>query len=259
MSKDRLTVARELAQEVGELLREGYGRSTQIRLKKSPTDLVTEYDLAAERILLDRLGQEYPQDGILSEEAGTAGSTETRWVLDPLDGTTNFAHGLPIFSVSIAYVVNSRSELGVVYAPILEEMFTVRRGQKAFLNGQPLQVSPTAELEQSLLATGFPYDIRTSDDTNLEKFGALTLRTHAVRRLGSAALDMCYTAAGRLEGYWELATNPWDYAAGALMIQEAGGRASQLDGSPLKFHGRSTILATNGHIHSALAEVLSNA
>lgn len=255
-NEERLALAHELAHEAGELLREGYGQSTDVKTKKSPTDLLTEYDLAAEALLLDRLRREYPQDGILSEEAGQEGSTAARWILDPLDGTTNFAHGLPIFCVSIAYVVGIETQVGVVYAPILDEMFSARRGAGAQLNGRPLQVSSNQELEDSLLATGFPYDIRTSQVTNLDKFGALSVRTRAVRRLGSAALDICYTAAGRFAGYWELATNPWDYAAGALMILEAGGRISQLDGSPLTYRGRSTVLATNGRIHMALKEAL---
>lgn len=259
MSEERLSLARELALEVGALLREGYGQRTAVEQKRSPTDLLTEYDLAAEDLLLERLRREYPQDGILSEEAGQEGKASSRWVLDPLDGTTNYAHGLPIFCVSIAYVEGTQTEVGVVYAPILDEMFTARRGQGAQLNAQPVRVSDTRELDSSLLATGFPYDIRTSQITNLDKFGALSVRTRAVRRLGSAALDICYTAAGRLDGYWELATNPWDYAAAALMIQEAGGHVSQLDGSPLDYQGRSTVLATNGHIHTELQEALNRA
>ena len=248
--------ARDLARDVGQVLRSGYGKAERIQTKKSHVDLVTEYDLRAEELILERITREYPDHAIMSEESGKQGDQAEMWVIDPLDGTTNFAHGLPIFSVSIAFLREGVPELGVVYAPALEEFFTAIAGRGAWLNDEPLSVSDTDSLEQSLMVTGFPYDIHDREDTNIEHFAAFAMRTRAVRRLGSAAIDLCYVAAGRFEGYWELETYPWDCAAGGLLVQEAGGLVTKIDGAPMDYTVPTPMMASNGLVHEAMLELL---
>lgn len=252
----RLSFARNLAFEVGELLQDGQGKASEVRTKASTTDLLTEYDLKAEELILARIREAYPEEGILSEEAGAEGPQESVWIVDPLDGTTNFAHGLPIFSVSIAHVQEDRPTVAVVHAPLLGETFTATAGAGSALNDKPLRVSTTSELQQSLLVTGFPYNVQTRPDNNLDNYAKFSLRTRAVRRLGSAAVDLCYVGAGRFDGYWEVETSPWDFAAGMLVIQEAGGKVTRVDGSPPPFTERSSILATNGLLHRPMQELL---
>jgi len=255
--QDRLQLAVELARRAGGLLLDGYGRATQVR-HKGAVDLVTEYDLKAEQLLVEGIRSVYPADAILSEEGGGQEGEGVRWLVDPLDGTTNFAHGLPIFSVSIACVRAKELLLGVIYDPTREELFHTLAGEGAFLNEAPIRVSAATTLDESLLVTGFPYDIRTNPDNNLSYFNALAVRARAVRRLGSAALDLAYVAAGRFDGYWELRLNPWDWAAGVLLVREAGGRATTFGENEKGLDGDPTLVATNGRIHNELMAALQS-
>ena len=255
--QDRLQLAVELARRAGGLLLDGYGRATQVR-HKGAVDLVTEYDLKAEQLLVEGIRSVYPADAILSEEGGGQEGEGVRWLVDPLDGTTNFAHGLPIFSVSIACVRAKELLLGVIYDPTREELFHTLAGGGAFLNEAPIRVSAATTLDESLLVTGFPYDIRTNPDNNLSYFNALAVRARAVRRLGSAALDLAYVAAGRFDGYWELRLNPWDWAAGVLLVREAGGRATTFGENEKGLDGDPTLVATNGRIHNELMAALQS-
>ena len=226
--------------------------------KKGAIDLVTEVDLECERVCRAVIAERYPSHDILAEEMSRPGdrsSSRHRWVFDPLDGTTNYAHGLPIFCASLALEIDGRAEVGTVYDPTRRELFTAERGVGAFLNGVPLRVSSTATLLDSLLVTGFPYDVHKHTADLLEMFGAFLGTARAVRRLGSAALDLCYVAAGRFEGFWEQHLHPWDVAAGALIAEEAGGRVTGMDGSqfdPAAAH----LVASNGHIHDAMLGVI---
>jgi myo-inositol-1(or 4)-monophosphatase len=252
--EDRLTRAVELAREAGSLLRSGMGNVEAVE-HKGAIDLVTEFDLQSERLLVEGLRRSFPEDPILAEEGGGAAGGH-RWLIDPLDGTTNFAHGLPVFCISMAYVEAGAIQLGVVYDPMRSELFQALRGQGASLNGKPIHVSREALLDRSLLVTGFPYDIRTADETNLDHFSRLSLRAQAVRRLGSAALDLAYVAAGRFDGYWELRLSPWDWGAGILLVREAGGKVTRLEGDADIFRPPTSIVASNGLIHEAMLRVL---
>jgi len=255
--QDRLQLAVELARRAGGLLLDGYGHATQVR-HKGAIDLVTEYDLKSEQLLVEGIRTAFPADAILSEEGGGREGEGVRWLVDPLDGTTNFAHGLPIFSISIACVRAEELLLGVIYDPTREELFHTLAGVGAFLNEAPIRVSAATTLDESLLVTGFPYDIRTNPDNNLSYFNALAVRARAVRRLGSAALDLAYIAAGRFDGYWELRLNPWDWAAGVLLVREAGGRVTTFGKAEKVLDGDATLVATNGQIHDELLAVLKS-
>jgi len=226
--------------------------------KKGEIDLVTEVDLECERVCREVIAERFPDHDILAEELSRPGeraSSRYRWVFDPVDGTTNYAHGLPIFCASLALEIDGRAEIGAVYDPSRRELFTAERGVGAFLNGVPLRVSSTETLIDSLLVTGFPYDVHARTSELLELFGAFLATARAVRRLGSAALDLCYVAAGRFDGFWEKNLKPWDVAAGALIAAEAGGRVTGMDGSrfdPAAAH----LLASNGRIHDAMLAVI---
>src|SRR3989338_3847851 len=217
-------VAVETAKRAGALLRAELGKRRQIACKGSPTNLVTEMDRRAEALIIEAIQAEFPGDASLSEERGTLGGPSgRRWIIDPLDGTTNYAHGIPIFCVSIALEVDGQTRLGVVYDSNLDECFMAGRGGGAGRNGARLSVSDAATLNESLVATGLPYDIRETPRNNLAEFAAFSLRCQGVRRMGSAVLYFCYVAAGRFDGYWELRVGPWDAAAGALLGGEGGG------------------------------------
>jgi myo-inositol-1(or 4)-monophosphatase len=224
--------------------------------KKGRIDLVTAADLEVERMFRALVGERFPSHAVLGEEATGPGDTaECRWIIDPVDGTTNFAHGLAFFCVSIALEIRGTVEIGVVYDPIAEELFTAERGGGARLNGVPLHVSSTAALVDALVVTGFPYTVREDPGSQVAVFAAFLREAQAVRRLGSAALDLCYVAAGRFEGYWESKIHPWDIAAGALLVCEAGGTVSGADGSPFDlFAGH--VLASNGQVHGLMLEVI---
>ncbi len=245
----------EAALAAGELLMKRF-RTEMAVAHKGEIDLVTEVDLAAEALIVSALQREFPDSAILAEEGhAAASSSPVTWVIDPLDGTTNYAHGLPFFAVSIGLEVQGEIELGIVYVPTLEELFTAHRGTGACLNGTPIHVSGTDSLNTSLLTTGFPYDIRTSRETNLEYFSEFARSSLAVRRAGSAAMDFCYVAAGRYDGFWEIKLNPWDCAAGYLMVREAGGRVTDFRGRDGTIYDRE-VLATNGLIHDAMLNIL---
>jgi myo-inositol-1(or 4)-monophosphatase len=252
-----LALAVDLARRAGAIQRSRYETALEISTKSAPVDLVTEVDRACEALVVGALEKERPGDAVLAEEGGgrdREGAT-WRWIIDPLDGTTNYAHGYPRFCVSIGVEREGERELGVVYDPLLDELYHGVRGGGAFRNGRPIRVSEETRLDRSLLATGFAYDARESELDNLNYFGAFLKRVRALRRDGSAALDLCYVACGRLEGYWELKLKPWDVAAGALLVEEAGGRFSDFAGAAGARSGRE-VVASNGGIHAAMLECI---
>jgi myo-inositol-1(or 4)-monophosphatase len=225
--------------------------------KKGTIDLVTEVDLAVERMFREMIGARFPDHQILAEEMGGAASVPPGpcWVFDPVDGTTNFAHGLPIFCASLALEIDGVAELAAVYDPNRRELFTAERGGGAFLNGVPLHVSSARQLVDAMLVTGFPYDVHARVDEIVGLFAKFVGRARAVRRLGSAAIDLCWVAAGRMDGFWESDLKPWDIAGGALIVAEAGGRVTTLSGTPFTSRG-GHVLATNGHVHDAMLDVI---
>jgi myo-inositol-1(or 4)-monophosphatase len=254
---EALNFAIATVQEAGAVLRDFYRTGVTVKYK-GEIDLITEADHASEALILNRIRSAYPDCAILAEESGaSANSSPYVWIADPLDGTTNFAHGLPIFSVTVALLVNGVIEVGATYDPIYDELYTAQRGQGAYLNGERLHVSAAPTLDKALLVTGFPYDRRTNPNNNIKQFTDFSLRAQGVLRLGSAALDLGAVAAGRLDGYWEFGINPWDIAAGVLMVTEAGGQVTMPDGSPLDLFARQ-VVASNGLIQDEMIDVLMN-
>ncbi len=253
--EDFTRVGEEAARAAGRFLMEHLYGGFKVD-RKGEIDLVTEVDIAAEKMIVSRIKDCFPGHAVLAEELhpGTKPGGCT-WIIDPLDGTTNYAHGFPVFAVSIGLEIAGVVEWGIVYNPNLEEVFVARRGGGAFLNGNPISVSGTELLSASLLATGFPYDIRTSPKTNLDHFRSFALCAQGIRRAGSAALDLCYVAAGRFDGFWEFKQNPWDCAPGYLMVREAGGRVTNHKGEFGSIYDREC-LATNGLIHESMMKVL---
>ena len=230
-----------------------------ITRKSSAVDLVTEADREAEAAVIEVLQRAYPAHAILAEEGGgNAHVSEHRWIVDPLDGTTNFAHGFPQFCVSIAYERRGRILLGVVFDSLKKELFVALHGRGARLNGKPIHVTRTPVLDMALLATGFPYDRRERRRYYLAFWEAFMLRTQGVRRTGSAALDLAWVACGRVDGFWEFGLKPWDVAAGALIVEEAGGHVSNMDGSALDLAG-AQIIGSNGRLHQQMIETISSA
>ncbi|MBI5565586.1 MAG: inositol monophosphatase [Chloroflexi bacterium] len=248
--------ATDTAREAGALLRDYYQRGVTAEYK-GEIDLVTEADRASERLILDRIRAAYPDHAILSEENGANHQTSRyRWIADPLDGTTNFAHGFPAFCVTLALLVDDTLELGVTYDPLRDELFAARRGRGARLNDRVIHVSKTPLLDRALLCTGFPYDRRTNPLNNTQQFEAFLRQSQAVLRVGSAALDLAYVACGRLDGFWEFRLNAWDMAAGVLLVNEAGGHTSEPDGSPVRqWSGR--VVASNSLFHAEMIDVLA--
>ena len=251
-----LALATAIAREAGAIARARFHEPRTIATKSSEIDLVTDVDHALDALLRERILEARPQDGLLTEE-NTAhdGSSGVRWIVDPLDGTTNYAHAFPHFSISIGVEVDGLREVGVVHDPMRDETFAAARGRGATLNGNPIHVSKIGELRRSLLATGFAYDVHTRRTPNLAHFERFVSRAQAIRRAGSAALDFAYVACGRFEGYWELHLAPWDVAAGLLLVDEAGGRTSDFDGGPPPASG-ARVVASNGAAHEAMLEVL---
>jgi myo-inositol-1(or 4)-monophosphatase len=245
----------------GTLVRQSITRQKTIT-KKGEIDLVTEIDCAAEKLIIKIISKAFPDHSFLCEESGTtrhggqAGQSKHRWIIDPIDGTTNFAHSLPICSVSIAYEENGVVRMGGVYDPMREELFYAEKGKGAFLNGKKIRVSKTKQLNDALLSTGFPYDRRKDPDKYLKIFREFLMQAQEIRRLGSAALDLCYVACGRFDGYWEAKLSPWDKAAGMLILKEAGGKLSNYAGEPLTL-AEPTIVASNGVIHKAILKTLN--
>lgn len=253
-----LAFAEDVARGAGDILRRNYGRQQTIHFK-GEINLVTEVDRASEAYILGRIRERFPDHGVLSEESPELPSPSPyRWIVDPVDGTTNYAHGYPCFCVSVAVEREGAVVAGAVFDPLLGESFTAAAGSGARRNGEPISVSRISDLRKSLLATGFAYDVKESSDNNFDYFRAFVLTGQAIRRDGSAALDLCYLACGRFDGFWELKLKPWDTAAGLLILHEAGGVSSRLDGGPYDIH-QPDLLASNGLIHQRMVEVLRNA
>jgi len=251
-----LETAVEIAREASALVREFSQRNVGFELK-GEHDLVTAADRASENLIVKRLQAEFPSHHIVAEEGGErAGSSEYRWYVDPLDGTTNFAHGYPFYCVSIGVEENGEQVCGVVYDPVRDELFSAARGAGAYCNGERLQVSDVQSLSHALLITGFPYSFRERLDTVMHQFRQFMVESQAVRRGGAAALDLCYVAAGRLDGFWELMLQPWDTAAGRVILEEAGGRVTDFKGGPFSIYMKE-ILASNARIHDEMIEVLA--
>lgn len=258
-------IAEGIAREAGALLREYYHRGVRTEYK-GDVDLVTEADRASEKLITSRLHDAFPSHGVYGEEGTRRGlDCEFRWYVDPLDGTTNFAHGFPAFCVVLGCEQRNPGlkpeedgamVTGIIYDPLRDEMFVAERGAGATLNGQKIHVSRATMLQESLVATGFPSHKR-HNSPNVHFYHEFTLRSHGVRRAGSAALDLAYVACGRLDGYWEFKLNPWDTSAGYLLVEEAGGRVTHMDGGKFTLDSRE-VLATNGHIHQEMIDLFSN-
>lgn len=251
-----LSELERLAREAGAILRAGYNTEHQVNYK-GVIDLVTEVDHQSEAFLLGEVRRQFPNHHILAEESGIIrGSDEHIWYIDPLDGTVNYAHHIPIFAVSIAYAFQGELTLGAVYDPMRDEMFTAEREKGAFINGKPLHVSSVNELQKSLLVTGFPYDAWNTEQDNFANFVHLGKLTQGVRRLGSAALDLCYVAAGRFDGFWEMSLNPWDVAAGGLICEEAGAYVTNVKGDADYISAPQSVVASAPGIHRWILQEL---
>ena len=251
-----IKIAEQAAREAGNIHLENLGKVKEIEFK-AKNSLVTEVDKLSEELIIGIIKESFPSHDIFAEESGrhTSGS-EFLWLIDPLDGTTNYAHAYPFFSVSIALEVNGVLETGLVYDPVKDEMFTAERGKGAFLNGKPIRVSKKARVDESHLCTGFVHENEQMVEENLRHFANFIRQARAVRRDGSAALDLCYAACGRFDGFWELGLNPWDTAAGVLILEEAGGKVSSFSGSKYSIYVKE-ILTSNGNIHDEMIEILS--
>ena len=252
--KELLELAVNIAREAGALQRDRFHGPREIETKSTRIDLVTDVDRDCEALILERIRKHRPDDSVLCEESGIhTRAGEFCWVIDPVDGTTNYAHGFPHFAVSIGIETAEEAVAGVVYDPMKDELFSAQRGSGAWLNGTAIQTSETAQLEAALLGTGFAYDVHEAQVNNLDYFTRFIRRAQGVRRAGSAALDLAYVACGRFDAFWELSLHPWDVAAGFLLVQEAGGQVSNLEG------GRATseaCIASNGPLHAAMLEVI---
>lgn len=253
-----LNFAIETAREAGQILLEKFGRKINIS-KKGDINLVTEADLASEKLIIERIKSYYPKHAILAEESGDAvlldGVNTWKWIIDPLDGTTNFAHGYPCFCVTLALEHDGEIVVGVTFDPTRNELFAAERGRGATLNGKPIRVSDTEHLSESLIVTGFPYDFKQKENFSRHLTDFL-LYSRGVRRDGSAAIDMAYVACGRFDGFWEEGLNPWDVAAGFLLIEEAGGQVTYYNGEKYNIYS-PPICGSNGLIHGEMLKVLS--
>lgn len=250
-------IAIDAALQAGEILRQGYGTVFSIMHKAGKHNLVTEYDHLSEKSIIDFLEQNVPDSKFLAEESGESGSKEENiWIIDPLDGTVNFAHQIPIFSISIALERRGHLFCGVVYQPMTHELFVAEKGKGAFLNGKPIEVSKTDRLADSMLCTGFPYNLHENPHHCIDHFVDILRLGIPIRRIGSAAIDLAYTAAGRFEGFFEVGLSPWDCAAGVLLVEEAGGKISSWDQKTFTYRIKEPILCSNGKIHKELSEVL---
>src|SRR5271167_1731142 len=249
-SNDFLPAMAEIAREAGVLLMDYFRQHVKVEYK-GEADLVTIADRKSETLIRERIAQHWPTHDILGEEEGLLDTgSDYRWYVDPLDGTTNFAHGFPVFCVSLGLDYKGKRIAGVIYDPTRDELFAAEQGSGAYLNQRRIHVSKTANLAECLVATGFPSHKRHKNP-NIFFYHHITLRTHGVRRAGSAALDLCYVASGRLDGFWEFNLNPWDTAAGVLIVEEAGGKISNFHGGSFELNSRETV-ATNGHVHESL-------
>ncbi len=255
MLREELNFAKSVALEAGSILRKYFGRSNRVHFKGT-IDIVTDADISSEEFITRKIKKKFPEDSILCEEGSNIEKRgERKWIVDPLDGTTNFAHNYPFFAVSIALEEKGKIVLGVVYDPLRRELFSAIAGCGARLNGRRINVSKINALKYSLLSTGFPYDVATSPENNLDHWCNFIKRAQAIRRDGSAALNICYVACGRFDGFWEMKLKPWDLAAGSLIVKEAGGRVTDFDGKRFD-HYSGRIVASNGRIHKEMLEVL---
>ncbi len=246
----------EIAKEAGEIAKEGFRSNFKIEYKTNTSDLVTEYDKKSETAIINFINKEFPSHSVLAEESGKSeNDSEYRWVIDPIDGTTNFAHGLPIFSVSIGVQKNGQTICGVVYDVMMDAVYSAEFGSGAFRNDEKISVSTNRDLSRSVLVTGFPYDIPNYMPRISDKFGEFLLKSRAVRRLGSAAIDFCYVASGVFDGYWEASLHPWDMCAGKLILEEAGGKVTNFAQNEIDIFSRE-ILASNGKVHQQMSETL---
>jgi myo-inositol-1(or 4)-monophosphatase len=248
----------KIAREAGAIVKEGFGKNFKVEFKTNEANLVTEIDKASEKLITDFVRKNYPSHGILAEESGEVkDGDEYLWVIDPLDGTTNFAHSLPIFSVSIGVQKGGKTVAGVVYDVMQGILYSAELGGGAYANSEKISVSKNDKLGRSVLVTGFPYDIADNPHNALEKFVALTKVARGVRRLGSAAIDLCYVARGVFDGFWEVHLHAWDMCAGKLIVEEAGGLVTDFSGNEMNIFSKK-ILATNGHVHKEMIEILGN-
>jgi len=268
--KNFLKIAIEAVKEAGKIQEEKFGENFKIE-HKGEINLVTEVDYQCEKAIIDIIKRDYPEHEILTEEAGSVkglppshspltkgGQMEGKykWIIDPLDGTTNYAHSYPCFCASVGLEIDGEIVAGAVYNPMIDELFTSIKGEGAYLNGNRIRVSKIGDINKSLLATGFPYDIRESKENNLNHFCNFAVRAQAIRRPGSAVLDLCYLAAGRFDGFWELKLYPWDMAASSLIVKESGGMITDFKGSEFSIY-KGEMLASNGLIHKEMIEILS--
>ena len=245
-----------IAKEAGQIVREGFNKNLKIEYKSNDSDLVTNIDKASEKLITDFIKKKYPSHGILAEEGGSIkNSSEYIWVVDPLDGTVNFAHGLPIFSISIGLQKDGKTIAGVVYDIPNDVLYSAEKDGGAYSNNEKIRVSENSNIAHSILVTGFPYNIRENPYNALEKFVALTKASRGMRRLGSAAIDFCYVAKGVFDGFWEVYLNPWDICAGKLIVEEAGGRVTDFNNNDISIHSKQ-ILASNNKIHKDVVEIL---
>jgi myo-inositol-1(or 4)-monophosphatase len=251
-----LTTAVEAVVRAGDMQMASFGRGVRVD-KKGAIDLVTEVDVAVEQMFRALIAERFPDHQILAEEMGGAYMPPAGpcWVFDPLDGTTNYAHGVPIFCTTLALEIDGVAEIAAVYDPNRRELFTAERGGGAFLNGAPIAISKARDLLDAMLVTGFPYDVHSRVDEIVGLFAAFVGRARAVRRLGSAAIDLCWVAAGRMDGFWESDLKPWDIAGGSLIVAEAGGRVTGLEGQPFTSRG-GHVLASNGYVHDEMLAVI---
>ena len=248
----------QISKEAGELIRNSFGRSHSVEFKTNELNLVTETDKASEKLITDFIRKKYPTHGILAEEGSEANrSAEYLWVIDPLDGTTNFAHGLPIFSVSIGLQKNGETIAGVVYDVMRDVVFSAEKGGGSFENGKKIEVSKNSNLGHAILVTGFPYDIKENPDKAFERFIAFLKQARGIRRLGSAAIDFCYVANGVFDGFWEVSLHPWDLCAGKLFVEEAGGIVTDFEGKNNDIYSKQ-ILATNKLVHQKMIDILNS-
>jgi myo-inositol-1(or 4)-monophosphatase len=253
-----LKVAVAAAYVAGAIQKKGFGKRHQVRFK-GEIDLVTEVDKGCEDKIHKIISREFPEHDFLMEESGSSNKpSEFKWIIDPLDGTTNYAHGYPCFCVSIGLEYRGKVIVGVVYEPIMDQLFTAVRGEGAFRNRKKIKVSKTPILKRGMLVTGFSYDLQKRTKDNIENFSKFIMNAQAVRRDGAAAIDLCYVACGRFDGFWELDLQPWDTAAGSLVLQEAGGKLSRFDGTVFSIYDRD-ILASNGIIHPEMIDILKGA
>lgn len=253
-----IEVAKQAALEAGALLKKGFGTPYDIKTKQGDHDLVTQFDISSQKLIIELIRGHFPNHHFLAEEEGVTDqpSEEIIWIIDPLDGTLNFAHNVPSFAVSIAAARGKELLAGAVYHPLLGELFLAEKGGGAYLNGRKLAVTETTNLDKALLATGFPYDVKENPLHCIDRFAKMAALGVPLRRIGVASLDLAYVAAGRFDAFWEVGLQPWDMAAGKLLIEEAGGRVSLYDGSERTLYKYLPLLASNGHLHAMMVSYL---